>query len=63
MAHKIGYFKLAKYLARIKTMDKRKIKAIAFDLVGVLLKENDYLLSPQEQILEKQFGNINFDHK
>lgn len=44
-------------------MNERKIKAIAFDLVGVLLKENIYPLSPQEQILEKQFGNINFDHK
>lgn len=44
-------------------MNERKIKAIAFDLVGVLLKENDYPLFLQEQILEKQFGNINFDHE
>lgn len=42
-------------------MSKKKIKAIAFDLVGVLLRENNYPLSPQEQILERQFGNINPD--
>lgn len=44
-------------------MNNNKIKAIAFDLVGVLLKERDYPLSFQEQILEKQFGNINPDNK
>ncbi len=35
------------------------IKAIAFDLGWVLIKENDYPLSETAQILEKQFGNIN----
>jgi HAD superfamily hydrolase (TIGR01509 family) len=43
-------------------MSKSKIKAVAFDLVGVLLRERDYPLSSQEQILEQQFGNINPDH-
>ena len=36
-----------------------KIKAIAFDLGGVLIKEKDINLSPLEEILEKQFGNLN----
>lgn len=35
------------------------IKAIAFDLGGVLMEENDYPLSATEKILEKQFGKIN----
>lgn len=35
------------------------IKAIAFDLGWVLIRENDYPLSETAQILEKQFGNIN----
>lgn len=37
------------------------IKAIAFDLWGCLLKENDIKMSSCEELLEKQFGNINFD--
>jgi HAD superfamily hydrolase (TIGR01509 family) len=37
----------------------KKINAIAFDLGGVLIKEKDYPLSPEEEILEKSFGNIN----
>ena len=37
------------------------IKAIAFDLGGCLVRENDVEMSPQEEILEKEFGNINFD--
>jgi HAD superfamily hydrolase (TIGR01509 family) len=44
-------------------MNRGKIKAIAFDLVGVLLKEKNYTLSSQEQILEQQLGNINPDHE
>ena len=36
-----------------------KIKAIAFDLGGVLIKENDYSLTEKAQILEKSFGKIN----
>jgi HAD superfamily hydrolase (TIGR01509 family) len=44
-------------------MNKQTIKAIAFDLGGVLIKEKIYPLSPQEQILEKQFGHINPDQK
>lgn len=35
------------------------IKAIAFDLGWVLLRENDYPLSDTEKVLEKQFWNIN----
>jgi len=35
------------------------IKAIAFDLGGVLIEENDYPLSAIEEILEQQFGKIN----
>ncbi len=35
------------------------IKAIAFDLWGVFLQENDYPLSETEQMLEKQFWKIN----
>ena len=37
------------------------IKAIAFDLGGCLVRENDIEMSPQEEILEKEFGNINSD--
>ena len=36
-----------------------KIKAIAFDLGGVLIKEIDTSLSLAEESLEKQFGNLN----
>lgn len=39
------------------------IKAIAFDLGGCLLKENDIEMSLQEEILEKEFGNINSDEE
>jgi putative hydrolase of the HAD superfamily len=35
------------------------IKAIAFDLGGVLMEENDYPLSAIEETLEQQFGKIN----
>ncbi len=35
------------------------IKAIAFDLVGVLVKENNYSLSGNEKLLESKFGIIN----
>ena len=35
------------------------IKAIAFDLWGVLMQENEYPLSAVEETLEKQFGKIN----
>ena len=38
-----------------------QIKAIAFDLGGVLMGETDYAFSPEEGILESQFGNINTD--
>jgi FMN phosphatase YigB (HAD superfamily) len=37
----------------------KNIKAIAFDLGGVLTQENEYPLSAVEEILEKQFGKIN----
>lgn len=39
------------------------IKAIAFDLWGCLLRENDIEMTPQEEILEKEFGNLNSDEK
>ena len=39
------------------------IKAIAFDLGGCLIWENDIEMSPQEEILEKEFGNINSDEE
>ena len=35
------------------------IKAIAFDLGGCLIWENDIEMYSQEEILEKEFGNIN----
>ncbi len=38
-----------------------KVNAIAFDLVGVLVKENDCPLSVIERLLESKFGLINFD--
>lgn len=38
-----------------------KIKVIAFDLGGVLLKEKDIKLNKEEDALERMFGNINFD--
>lgn len=37
------------------------ITTIAFDFVGVFLKENDLALDPVEQILERMFGVINND--
>lgn len=37
------------------------IKAIAFDLGRCLIRENDIKMSPEEEILEKEFGNINSD--
>ncbi len=39
------------------------IKAIAFDLWGCLIWENDIKMSLQEEILEKEFGKINSDQK
>ena len=39
------------------------IKAIAFDLWGCLIRENDIKMTPQEEILEKEFGNLNSDEK
>ena len=39
------------------------IKAIAFDLWGCLLRENDIEMTSQEEILEKEFGNLNSDEK
>ena len=39
------------------------IKSIAFDLWGCLLKENDCPMSKQEEILEKQFWNLNDDEE
>ena len=39
------------------------IKAIAFDLGGCLICENDIKMTPQEEILEKEFGNINSDEE
>lgn len=39
------------------------IKTIAFDLWGCLLKENDIKMTPQEEILERNFWNLNFDEK
>lgn len=38
-----------------------QIRAIAFDLGGVLIKENDYSLSDIAKILESNFGKINND--
>ncbi len=37
------------------------IKAIAFDLWGCLIWENGIEMTLQEEILEKEFGNINSD--
>ena len=39
------------------------IKAIAFDLGRCLICENDIKMTPQEEILEKEFGNINSDEE
>ncbi len=39
------------------------IKAIAFDLGGVLMEENEYPLSAIEETLEQQFGKINTNEK
>lgn len=39
------------------------IKAIAFDLGRCLICENDIEMTPQEEILEKEFGNINSDEE
>ncbi|MFH1840934.1 MAG: HAD-IA family hydrolase [Candidatus Shapirobacteria bacterium] len=38
-----------------------KIKAIAFDLMGVIVQENDVPLTPVEILLESKFGLINND--
>lgn len=37
------------------------IKAIAFDFVGVFVRENDFSLDSVEQVLERKFGVINTD--
>lgn len=37
------------------------IKAIAFDLIGVLIREKDVPLTEIEALLESRFGVINFD--
>lgn len=39
------------------------INAIAFDLGRCLIWENDIEMSSQEEILEKEFGNINSDEE
>lgn len=39
------------------------INAIAFDFVGVFVRENDFVLDPIEQILERKFGTINLDNE
>lgn len=39
------------------------IKAIAFDLIGVIVTENDVPLTETETVLESRFGQINFDAK
>ena len=39
------------------------IKTIAFDLWGCLLKENDIEMTEQEEILEKEFWNLNVDQE
>lgn len=39
------------------------IKAIAFDLGGVFLQENDFPLSQTEDMLERQFGKINSNNE
>ena len=39
------------------------IKLIAFDLGWCLLRENDVILNHQEEILEKEFWNINLDEE
>jgi FMN phosphatase YigB (HAD superfamily) len=38
-----------------------KIKAIAFDLIGVIVQENDVPLTSVEALLESKFGVINND--
>ena len=37
------------------------IKAVAFDFVGVFVKENSFPLDAVEQVLERKFGVINTD--
>lgn len=37
------------------------IKAIAFDFVGVFVKENDFELTPVQQVIERKFGILNSD--
>ena len=39
------------------------IKLIAFDLGWCLLRENDIIMNHQEEILEKEFWNINSDNE
>lgn len=39
------------------------IKVIAFDLIGVLLRENDYVLSDQEDKIERLFGKNSSDEE
>ena len=39
------------------------IKLIAFDLGWCLLRENDVIMNHQEEILEKEFWNINSDEE
>lgn len=37
------------------------IKAIAFDFVGVFVKENDFELTPVQEVMERKFGVLNTD--
>jgi HAD superfamily hydrolase (TIGR01509 family) len=39
------------------------IKAIAFDFVGVFVKENDFILDSTERLLESKFGLLNTDEE
>ena len=39
------------------------IKVIAFDLVGVLIRENDFLLNENEQKIERSFKQNLFNFK
>lgn len=43
----------------LEFVNRNNIKAIAFDMIGVFLKENDFKLNSTEIIIEKYIGNIN----
>lgn len=48
-------------VSKMPNLNRSLIKAVAFDFVGVFVKETDFALDPVEQLLESKFGILNTD--